>query len=151
MSDAATPGINERHATPSLRHATVADAMHTGVVSCPVDTTLTDVARLMASHHVHCVVVMGSSQDDGAELVWGLISDLDLMRAGMRLGSEETAGALALEPVISVPPTMSLVSAGELMLGNGVSHVVVVDPETKGPTGILSTLDIAGVLAQSEG
>ena len=69
------------------------------------------------------------------------------MRAGIRLGPEETAGALALEPIISVGPTMSLNEAGELMLKHGVSHVVVVDPDTRQPTGILSTLDVIGVVA----
>ena len=33
------------------------------------------------------------------------------------------------------------------MLKHGVSHVVVVDPDTEQPTGILSTLDVIGVLA----
>jgi CBS domain-containing protein len=32
---------------PSLRHATVADAMHPGIVSCHPDAPLTEVARTM--------------------------------------------------------------------------------------------------------
>jgi hypothetical protein len=45
---------------PRLEHATVSDAMHPGILSCETDATLTGVARLMATHHVHCVAVMGS-------------------------------------------------------------------------------------------
>ena len=87
---------------------------------------------------------MGISHNAQNErFVWGLISDLDLMRAGIRLGPEETAGTLALEPIITVGPSTSLTEAGESMLKHGVSHVVVVDPDTERPTGILSTLEVS--------
>jgi hypothetical protein len=36
------------------------------------------------------------------------------------------------------------------MLAKSISHVVAVNPETKAAIGILSTLDIAGVLAWGE-
>jgi CBS domain-containing protein len=133
---------------PGLEHATVSDAMHPGILSCGADATLIDVARLMTTHHVHCVAVMGISHDGpGEKLVWGIISDLDLLRAGIRTRADQPAGAIALQPIISVEPTMALRDAGELMLANGATHVVVVDPELQRPIGILSTLDIAGVFA----
>jgi hypothetical protein len=37
------------------------------------------------------------------------------------------------------------------MLDRGVSRVVVVDPVAQRPIGVLSTLDVAGVLASGEG
>jgi hypothetical protein len=37
------------------------------------------------------------------------------------------------------------------MLTNSATHIVVVDPEMQHPIGILSTLDIAGVLAWGRG
>ena len=136
---------------PSLEHATVSDAMHPGILSCEADATLTDVARLMATHHVHCVAVMGLSHEDPAEkLVWGIISDSDLVRAGIRTGADQPAGAFALQPIISVEPTMPLREAGELMLTHSATHAVVVDPGMQRPIGVLSTLDIAGVLAWGE-
>ncbi|HTX09185.1 MAG TPA: CBS domain-containing protein [Solirubrobacteraceae bacterium] len=151
MPDTAIPTFHGSYLMPSLRHATVADAMHPGIVSCDPDASLTDVARLMATHHVHSIVVTASSQGvDGGSLVWGLISDLDLTRAAIGLGSDQTARTLALEPVISVRSTMPLRQAGETMLEQGVSHVVVLDPETRRPIGVLSTLDIIGVLAWGE-
>jgi CBS domain-containing protein len=151
MSTTVVQAVPGGYVMPSLRHATVADAMHPGIVSCPPGASLVDAARLMATHRVHCVAVMGISRNGQSErFVWGLISDLDLMRAGIRLGPEETAGALALEPVFSVGPTMSLSEAGELMLKRGVSHVVVIDSATQRPTGILSTLDVIGVVAWGE-
>jgi CBS domain-containing protein len=151
MPDTATQPLHGSYLMPSLRRATVADAMHPGILSCHPDASLTEVARLMATHHVHCIAVAGSSHDEQSEpTVWGLISDLDLMRAGIRVGSDQSARALALEPVISVRATMSLSQAGEAMLERGVSHIIVIDPETRRPTGVLSTLDIIGVLAWGE-
>jgi CBS domain-containing protein len=135
---------------PPLRSAAVGDVMHPGIVSCPVDATLTEVARLMATHHVHCIAVMGIPRDrQGERLVWGLTSDLDVMRAGIRVGPE-SAGALALEPTISVDATTGLSEAGKLMLKHGVSHIVVIDSVTQRPTGCLSTLDVIDVLARAE-
>ncbi len=137
---------------PSLQRATVADAMHPGILSCEANASLTDVARLMSTHHVHCIAVMGISHDGpGERLVWGIISDLDVMRAGIRTGADHLAGALALEPIITVEPGVPLRQAGELMLSHGTSHVVVIDPEIQRPIGILSTLDVADVLAWGEG
>ena len=133
---------------PSLEHATVSDAMHPGILSCEADATLTDVARLMAMHHVHCVAVMGLSHGhSGEKLVWGIISDLDLLRAGIQTDGQKNAGDLAGQPTISVKPTMPLREAGELMLKHRVTHLIVIDPGARRPVGILSSLDLAGVLA----
>ena len=145
-----TPPIHGSYLMPSLPHATVADAMHPGILSCPPDAPLIEVARMMASHHVHSVAVMGVSHVHGEKLVWGIISDLDLLRAGVRGGGDDTATTMALQPVVSVEPTTPLREAGELMLAHDLTHVVVVDPEVGRPVAILSTLDIAGVLAWGE-
>ena len=37
------------------------------------------------------------------------------------------------------------------MLDHDAHHIVVVDPNTRRPVGILSTLDVAGILAWGEG
>jgi CBS domain-containing protein len=140
-----------RYVMPSLEHATVAQAMHPGVISCEASATLREVARMMAGRHVHCIAVMGLSQDEHSErLVWGVISDLDLVRVGVRKGTDELAGALAEQPIITVEPSMPLRQAAEVMLARGVSHLLVVEPELQRPVGILSTFDIAGVLAWGE-
>jgi CBS domain-containing protein len=151
MSHTITEPMHGSYLMPRLEHATVSDAMHPGIVSCEADATLTDVARLMATHHVHCVAVMGIAYEPpGEKLVWGIVSDLDLIRAGIRTSGEQPAGAIALQPVVSVEPTTPLRDAGELMLSHGAAHLVVIDPALQRPIGILSTLDVAGVLAWGE-
>lgn len=140
--------VREGYLMPSLERATVADAMHPGVVSCDADTELSAVAQLMATHRVHCIAIMGTEHDDPQhERLWGVIADIDLMRAGLRTGLQRIAGSLAAQPAITVQPATPLREAGELMLQHGTSHAVVVEPDTDRPVGILSTLDIAGVLA----
>lgn len=146
MGDTTIMARHGSYLMPSLAHATVADAMHPGLHSCAPDAPLTEVARMMASNHVHCIAVTGH----GDALVWGIVSDLDLLRAGISSGPESTAGDLAAQPVPNVQTTTPLREAAELMLRHGSTHVIVIDPLTERPVGILSTLDIAGVLAWGE-
>lgn len=59
-------------------------------------------------------------------------------------------GMSGRSPRHHLKPSMPLRDAGELMLTHGVSHLVVTDAEAGGPIGLLSTLDVAGVLAWGE-
>lgn len=151
MSTTAVQPYRGSYLMPSFDRATVGDAMHPGIVSVEPATTTVEVARIMATHHVHCVVVMGIAHDRANEsLVWGIVTDGDLIKRGLGSTAGTTAGELANTPVVSVKPSMSLVEARELMIGNNVSHIVVIEPETLRPIGVLSTLDLAGVLAWGE-
>lgn len=135
----------------SMDNATVSDAMHPGIIACDPEATRTEVAKLMAGHQVHCVVVLSPAHDKPTEsLAWGIISDLDVLKAGMSDERKQTARELAAQPVITVKPPMPLREAAELMVAYGVSHLVVVDPERQRPVGILSSLDIAVALARSD-
>jgi CBS domain-containing protein len=135
---------------PGFDGATVAQAMHFGVLSCPPEATLAQVAAIMATHHVHAVVVDGIRRDEAGEhLVWGMVSDLDLVgAAGDR---SVTAGVLAATPGITVGPDEPLSEAARIMHESDVHHLVVVDPRTDRPIGILSTLNVAIVLAFGRG
>ena len=146
-----TRPLSGSYLMPSLEHATVADAMHPGIISCEPDVPLSEVARIMASNHVHCVAVIGISHEEPECPVWGMISDLEVLRAGVTPGEEPTARALATQPLVSVDPRMPLREAIGLMLTHGVSHMVAINPQSQQPIGILSSLDVAGVLAWGEG
>lgn len=142
------PGGSYR--SPRLEHATVRDAMHPGVMACDPQATLAEVARMMATHHVHAIAVIGITADDAGEsLAWGIISDVDVVRAAIG-GGDGPAVTLARRPGASVEPTMPLRDAAELLVHSGASHVLVVDSDTQHPVGVLSTFDIAGVLAWGE-
>ena len=137
--------------TPTLEHATVGDAMRRGVMACAPEASLTEVARMMATHHVHCIAVVGvSAGASGEALAWGVISDREVLAAGLAADDDQTARTLARHHVLTVEPTTSLRDAGEMMLTTGESHLLVMSPETQHPVGVVSTLDIAGVLAWGE-
>jgi CBS domain-containing protein len=125
----------------------VVDVMHRGIVSCTRDASLKTVAELMAKRRVHCVVV--TDDPAAATALWGIVSDLDLVAAASVRGLEEqSAGVSATTPAISIEPQESLQRASFLMIRHGVSHLVVVEPSTRQPIGVISTLDLATVLAR---
>ena len=132
----------------SLARIHIADAMTTGVISCPPETSLQTVARLMAERHVHAVYVFdyGNEDDESVEL-WGLVSDLDLVAAAQGDIGRRTARDTSVTPLVSVRSDDSLARAAQLMAEYGVSHLAVLDPVSKRPVGVLSTLDIARVVA----
>jgi CBS domain-containing protein len=132
---------------PAFESATVADVMRPGVMSCPPDASLLTVAETMATHHVHCVVVAGVTTDDAGtdHLVWGLVSDMDVVRAA-EVGIEgRTASDAARTEIVTVEPATPLVDAAVLMARHATSHLVVVDQGKA--AGVISSLDIAGALA----
>jgi CBS domain-containing protein len=135
---------------PPLEQITVGDVMHSGIVSCGTGASVKAIAQAMAAEQVHSVVVMTDSQERDEERVWGIVSDLDLMDAGFSKDPESTAATLARQPVVSVKPSMGIRDAAQLMHKYKVAHVVVIDPQTLQPVGILSTMDVAEVLAQQE-
>lgn len=132
-----------------LRAITVAEVMNPGIVSCSQTATATEIARVMASCRVHCVAVIGASHDgDPHPQIWGIVSDLDLLRSVTEPESPDTARELAQQPVITVRPTTSVHEATEAMVRYGAHHIVVADPDLSTPLGILSTLDVAELLGQ---
>lgn len=128
----------------------VGEAMHAGVLTCPVEAPLSEVARIMASEHVHSVVVMSETQGGGS--LWGVVSDLDLVAgASVRDLDEQSAGGTAATPVVMVAPDDTLLRAAQLMTEHATAHLVVVDPMSQLPIGVLSTLDVARAVAPGSG
>ena len=136
---------------PSFEHATVADAMRRGVSACNPDAPAVDIARLMATRHIHAVVVAGVEREaaGGEHLRWSIASDIDLLRASTAGLDAMTAADIARTEAITIAPDASLAAAAVAMVEAGVTHLVVVDNGR--PVGVLSTLDIAGVLAWGRG
>jgi CBS domain-containing protein len=136
-------------AYPALRHLHVADAMHPGLISCSPDTPLRTVARMMATYRVHAILVTthGGEKLPGGG-AWGVISDTHLLRAAQADDLEEQASrAIAATPVLTVATADELAHAAQLMAEHEVSHLIVVEPRTARPIGVLSTLDIVRALA----
>lgn len=128
----------------------VVDAMHPGLISCPVDTPLRTVARMMATYRVHAILVsaLGKERLAGGGM-WGVISDTDLLRAAQAGElTEQTARAVAATPALTLPADDDLAHAAQLMLEQGASHLIVTEPRSPRPIGVLSTLDLTRALAR---
>jgi CBS domain-containing protein len=136
----------KRGGEPASAGIRVSAAMHSGVLTCGRDASLADVAELMATHRVHCIVVTDDPGDAGS--LWGIVSDLDLTAAAsVRDLAEQTAGATAATAALTIGPADTVQRAAQLMTEHGTTHLVVVDAGRR-PVGILSTLDVAAVLGE---
>ena len=130
---------------PFLASTAVGDAMRAGVIECEPEADVTEIARLMSDHGIHCVVVAGIERREhgGDRLAWGIVSDLDLIRALAPGAPPTSAGRLAAGEIVTVEPTDSLEHAVQLMAEHDTHHLVVASSRSGRALGVLSTLDIA--------
>jgi CBS domain-containing protein len=119
--------------------------MYPGIATCSADALLATVARCMAEHRVHCVAVAGIERP-GQRLTWGLVSDMDVVLALHRGALSEPAANIATMEPIAVEEESSLDRAAAVMVEHDTSHVVVVGRSGL-PSGMVSTLDVARILA----
>ena len=133
-----------------LGRVSVGEAMHPGVLTCPPETPLRDVARMMARFRVHAIVVYCDVEEsDDPPFVWGVVSDADLVAAAAVDDVEtRTAGGSATSPLVTIARHETLKRAAELMTEHEATHLVVVSPASERPLGIVSTFDIARELAR---
>jgi CBS domain-containing protein len=129
----------------------VGDAMRPGILACRAQTTLREVARLMASRRVHCLVVRRVAAGSPRVQGWALLSDVDLAGAvaADRL-DDQTAGDVASAEMVTVSPETTLADAARLMREHRTAHLVVTGRGTGAPVGVLSTLDLAAAVAGLE-
>lgn len=127
-----------------MTEPTVRDCMHPGVVSCPPEATLEEVAETMRQRGISALVVVR----DG--LAVGVISRTDLVNAAfirpyLRYWPGMSARHLMSAPVVSVGPDAPLAEALRLLEERRIHRLVVTEPDPAGerPVGILSLTDIA--------
>lgn len=130
---------------PPLERAEVVDVMRLGLITCPLDASLREVARIMATYRIHAVVVEKS--DLSGDRPWAVISDTDLMRALREGGPDRLVRDIATTEVVTVAADDKLLHALALMDEHDTSHLVVVQGHSGQPVGVLSTLDLAGSVA----
>jgi CBS domain-containing protein len=132
----------------SFSALTISEVMHPGIIDCPPQTPLREVASLMAENQVHCVVVDGLARGPHhtERLVWGVISDVDLMRAEGARRMEGEAGEIAATEIVTVDPHEDIQRAAQVMGEHGCSHLIVVEPDSGRPLGVVSSLDVARAL-----
>jgi CBS domain-containing protein len=131
-----------------LADTTVGQVMHPGLITCLPDTPVHVLAGRMADLRVHCIVVSGvGTRPDGDEhLMWGLVSDMDVVHAAHRDRLATPAGELAATTPIALPEDATLERAATLMASHDVAHLIAVGRSGR-PSGVVSTLDVIRILA----
>lgn len=128
----------------ALAHVRVRDIMHTGILTTDPSTSLRVVAGLMAEQRVHAVAV---ADPDYARRPWAIITTLDVAAAAAGGGNETAGQAAAGKEIVTVSSADRLDYAAGVMAERSVEHLIVVDPATGHPAGILSSLDVAAAYA----
>ena len=141
-----TPGTGS-YLIPRLEHARVSDAMRHGILSCAGNAAVRDAARTMTAHHVHTIVITDPSDAS----VSGMLTDRALLDALLEPdGGERALMEVAQHNVPTIASDESLATAAQLMRERDIAHLVVLDEHSGQPAGMLSTLDLAGILAWGE-
>jgi CBS domain-containing protein len=128
---------------PAFEQAKVRDAMRVGVITCRPETRLRDVARMMVGYDVHSVVVEDIEPKRG---LWGIVTSLDLARAAGELDSL-TAREVATTNLITIRSNDSLKRAAESMAEHGIAHLIVLQPDSDDPVGVISARGLAAAVA----
>ncbi len=120
------------------------EVLHPGVIDATPQSSLAQIAARMAGGRVHCVVVEGLARgrDRQEELVWGILSDLDLIKALAAGRDDASAGEIAATEIVTVDASDSVEHVVELMAEHECTHLVVVSGEGE-PVGVISSLDVA--------
>jgi crotonyl-CoA carboxylase/reductase len=133
------------YAGPAFEDATVHDAMNVGLVTCRPETSLGDVARMMTGYGMHAIVV---ADVEGGNRAWGIVTSLDLARAGDDLRAMN-AGDVAQTELITIASDEPLVAAARQMAEHRVSHLLVLQPDDDQPVGVISTSAITAAIGAS--
>lgn len=130
---------------------TVKDLMHKGLITCPPNASLGQVAKMLTQHHVHALIVA-----ETADKPLGIISDFDLL-AGEWLSVDKesleamrkmTARDLMTSPIESVESDTPVTDAVKKFLEKQIHRMLVV--EKNKPVGVISISDFVRDAAAQE-
>ncbi|GGO74214.1 EAL domain-containing protein [Bowmanella pacifica] len=132
MQDILGPLLNVGHTEP-----TVAELASRDLVTCPPDTAIRDVAKLMQSHQVSCVLVKDNEDIVG---IW-TESDAKSIDFDATHHYQTPVSKLMSYPVIQVQGNTLLNDATSLMLKKQIRRLLVTDKQNR-PLGLLTQTDI---------
>lgn len=126
------PEHSSASASDLLSGVSVLDAMRPGVVMCLPDDGLATIAAIMVTHAIHAAVL--APLERGMPLI---VTDLDLVR-GVLERPDARAGEIASEPLAALAADASLDDAVATMSERETSHLLVTEPASGAPAGIIS-------------
>ena len=129
----------------------VQDLMHKGLITCPPQASLGQVATLLTKHRVHALVV---AENDNQPL--GIISDFDLLTGEWLSVDQEslevlrklTARDLMTTPIEAVAADTPVEAAAKQMIEKSVHRMLVTDHGA--PVGVISISNFVADIAAQE-
>jgi CBS domain-containing protein len=122
----------------------VASIMRHGVVTIAEDASLASVAHAMADHRVHAILV--EQRSTGRPLGW---AKADTLLSWMNMRSPWVHAHQAItESVTTIAPTASVREAVSLLVRPGTSRLLVCGEGAVAGEGVLSHLDVVGLLSR---
>jgi CBS domain-containing protein len=125
-----------------LERHTVGDVMHRGLIAVPPTAPLAAVAAALIDHRAHTVMV---AREGG----WAFVSDMDVVANALGDESDPTAEHMASMGLAMVRFDATLDLAASLVAETHTGHVVATDGDGV-PIGVLSALDLLGVIAAGQ-
>lgn len=110
-----------------LKLRRVADVMSKNIVHAPLNTTVLDIARLMAKHRVSCVVITQADEAENILIPVGIITERDILQFQFlqaRLDNLEARQVMST-PLFLLSPKDSLLMANQEMQRRRVRRLVV--------------------------
>ena len=121
----------------------VREVMTPGVVSVPGDASLKQVYGALAAHGIHAILVV--DRKSAAPLGW--VTAAGLLRWTLEGSQQHTAQQAVCEPVHTISPSATVRDAVALLVKPGVSHVLVAHYGAGAGEGVVSDLDVVGLLS----
>lgn len=111
------------------------DLAHAGIISVPSSASIAFVARTMAEHDVHAVLVADATGRHG----W--VTSRGMLHNHARDWTRATAGDAITEPIATLPCDAMLRDALDAFLASGATHVLLVAPDGE-PLSVLADSDL---------
>ena len=130
---------------------TIKTLMHAGLITCPPNTSLGQVAALLDEHQIHAVTVAEKENEP-----LGIISDFDLL-AGEWLSVDEesldamrklTARDLMTSPIETVDINTPVHEAAQNIVNKDIHRMLVTENDK--PVGVVSISDFVAGIAEQE-
>ena len=126
---------------PALAGLTVGDVMGTGFASCFPDDDLATVASRLVRDGVHAAVLTPLYRGTPR-----IVTDVDLIRAALSGTGQEVASDITRGPAVSLPRDAPAADAVAVMAERYARRLLVIDPGTRVPIGLVSGLDLVAPL-----
>ena len=131
---------------PRIDNLPVAAVMRTQIPACTLRTPLSEISRRMREEAVQSVVVASS----GSDLVAGVVTELDLLRALLDGQAEGMAAdVMSTDTPMTAGAAEPLAEVIARMQAEKVEMVIILDGQPERPVGVLTPRDVAAYLART--